>query len=87
LNDRIKRELRLLEHAEPRLKDAYTSLRYCDEMWFFTTETLASGYVEYEYIGDTPPQGIDLTIEGTNYTVLKERVPETGMNLVALVKS
>jgi hypothetical protein len=56
-------------------------------MWFFTTETLASGYVEYEYIGDTPPQGIDLTIEGTNYTVLKERVPETGMNLVALVKS
>ena len=61
LNDRIKRELRLLEHAKPRLKDAYTSLRYCDEMWFFTTETLASGYVEYEYIGDAPPQGIDLT--------------------------
>ena len=29
----------------------------------------------------------DLSIEGTNYTVLKERVPETGMNLVALLKS
>jgi hypothetical protein len=29
----------------------------------------------------------DLSIEGTNYTVLKERVPEIGMNLVALVES
>ena len=29
----------------------------------------------------------DLSIEGTNYTVLKERVPEAGMNLVALLKS
>ena len=28
-----------------------------------------------------------LSIEGTNYTVLKECVPETGMNLVALVES
>ncbi len=61
LSDRIKRELRLYEYAKPRLKDAYTRLRYCDEMWFFTTETIASGYVEYEYIGDVPPQGIDLT--------------------------
>jgi len=60
LNDRIKQELRLYEHAKARLKDAYTNLRYCDEMWFFTTETIASGYVEYEYIGDVPPQGIDL---------------------------
>ena len=61
LNDRIKKELRLFEYAKPRLKDAYTRLRYCDEMWLFTTETVASGYVEYEYIGDVPPQGIDLT--------------------------
>lgn len=61
LNDRIKEELCLYEHAKARLKDAYTTLRYCDEMWFFTTETIASGYVEYEYIGDVPPQGIDLT--------------------------
>jgi hypothetical protein len=61
VDDRIKKELRLYEYAKPRLKAAYTSLRYCDEMWFFTTETVASGYVEYEYIGDAPPQGIDLT--------------------------
>ena len=61
VDDRIKQELRLYEYAKPRLKDAYHSLRYCDEMWFFTTDTVASGYVEYEYIGDVPPQGIDLT--------------------------
>lgn len=61
VDDRIKQELRLYEYARPRLRDAYERLRYCDEMWFFTTETVASGYVEYEYIGDVPPQGIDLT--------------------------
>jgi hypothetical protein len=28
----------------------------------------------------------ELTVEGTRYTILKERVPEIGMNLVALLE-
>ena len=62
LDDRVKQELRLFEHAKPRLKDAFHKLRYCDEMWFFTTETLATGYVEYDYIADNLPEKIDLTL-------------------------
>jgi hypothetical protein len=61
VDDRIKKELHLFEKAKPRLKDAFNRLRYCDEMWFFTNETVASGYMEYEYIADVPPEGIDLT--------------------------
>ncbi len=61
VDDRLKRELRLYEYAKPRLKDAFHNLRYCDEMWFFTTETLACGYVEYDYIAPNLPEGIDLT--------------------------
>ena len=61
VDDRIKRELHLFEHAKTRLKDAFYRLRYCDELWFFTNETVASGYMEYEYIADIPPEGIDLT--------------------------
>lgn len=61
VDDRVKRELRLYEYAKPRLKDAFHSLRYCDEMWFFTIETLACGYVEYDYIGPNLPERIDLT--------------------------
>jgi hypothetical protein len=61
VDDRIKRDLRLYEYAKPRLKDAFYRLRYCDEMWFFTTETLACGWVDYDYIGPTIPDRIDLT--------------------------
>ncbi|MBI9083551.1 MAG: hypothetical protein JEZ11_08130 [Desulfobacterales bacterium] len=61
VDDRIKRELHLFENAKTRLKDAFYRLRYCDELWFFTNETVASGYMEYEYIADIPPEGIDLT--------------------------
>lgn len=61
VDDRIKRELRLYENAKPRLKDAFHDLRYCDEMWFFTVETLACGYVEYDCIAPNLPEQIDLT--------------------------
>jgi|GEM_PF-1368698 len=53
VDERIKKELRLYEHAKPRLKEAWKKLRYCDEMWLFTIETLASGWVDYKYIADT----------------------------------
>ncbi len=62
VDDRVKRDLRLYEYAKPRLKDAFYRLRYCDEMWFFTTETLACGWVEYDYIGPNLPERIDLTM-------------------------
>ncbi len=61
VDDRVKRDLRLYEVAKPRLRDAFYRLRYCDEMWFFTTETLACGWVEYDYIGPNLPERIDLT--------------------------
>jgi hypothetical protein len=61
VDDRIKRELRLHEYAKPRLKDAFDTLRYCDEMWFFTIENLACGWVQYDYIAPNIPEGIDLT--------------------------
>ena len=61
VDDRIKKELRLYENAKARLKDAFYKLRYCDEMWFFTTETLATGWVEYPHIADNLPAGMDLT--------------------------
>ncbi|MDD3718747.1 MAG: hypothetical protein PHP28_08820 [Actinomycetota bacterium] len=63
VDERIKKELRLYEYAKPRLKDAWNKLRYCDEMWFFTVETLATGWVDYKYIAEGLPalQGIDLT--------------------------
>lgn len=62
VDDRVKRELRLYEYAKPRLKDAYGRLKYCDEMWFFTTDTLASGWMDYGYIADALPsmQKMDL---------------------------
>lgn len=59
--DRIKKELLLFENAKQRLKDAFYKLKYCDEMWFFTTETLAVGWVEYDYIADNLPEKMDLT--------------------------
>ena len=43
VDDRLKKELRLYENAKPRLKDAFDKLRYCDEMWFFTTDTVGHG--------------------------------------------
>lgn len=63
VDDRIKKELRLYEYAKPRLKDAWKKLRYCDEMWFFTVETLANGWVDYKYIAEGLPalEKIDLT--------------------------
>jgi len=63
VDERLKKEMRLYEHAKPRLKDAKDQLDYCDEMWFFTTENLISGWVDYEYIARAMPnlQGIDLT--------------------------
>ncbi len=63
IDERIKKELRLYEYAKPRLKDAWKKLRYCDEMWFFTVETLASAWVDYKYIAEGLPalEKIDLT--------------------------
>ena len=63
IDDRVKQELRLYEYARPRLKDALNDLDYCDEMWFFTDETLASGYVDYTYIAENihKIEQIDLT--------------------------
>jgi hypothetical protein len=62
VDGRIKKELRLYENAKPRLRDAFDKLRYCDEMWFFTTDTVATGWVEYDYIADNLPEGMDLTL-------------------------
>lgn len=52
VDERIKKELRLYEYAKPRLKDAWKKLKYCDEMWFFSIETIASGWVDYKYISE-----------------------------------
>jgi len=63
VDERIKKELRLYEYSKPRLRDAWKKLRYCDEMWFFTVETLANGWVDYKYIAEGLPvlEKIDLT--------------------------
>lgn len=63
VDEKVKRELRLYEHAKRKLGEAHRKLRYCDEMWIFTNESLASGWMDYEYIADTMPmlEKIDLT--------------------------
>jgi hypothetical protein len=62
VDEKVKRELRLYEYAKPWLKEAWKKLRYCDEMWFFTEEIIASGWVNYTYIAEGLPvlEKIDL---------------------------
>ena len=61
VDDTRKKELRLFEYARPKFKAVFNALRYCDEFWFFTVDTKAIGYVEYNYIGSNLPPKIDLT--------------------------
>ncbi|MEW6439930.1 MAG: hypothetical protein AB1640_03255 [bacterium] len=61
VNSRIKRELKLLENAKPKFRDVFNALNYCDEFWFFTTESVCAGWVEYSPIADTLPEKLDLS--------------------------
>jgi len=61
VDDRIKRELKLLENAKPKFRDVFGALGYCDEFWFFTTESVCAGWVEYSYIADNLPEKLDLS--------------------------